>query len=90
MFLKLININFRHQLMQKTWSYNCEGRPTFKYCLEILEDLKNKLRDAPSTVILNGHYLTQMPNGKKIHHVSVIDSNERSTVRALYNLLNIL
>nr|CAD7427326.1 unnamed protein product [Timema monikensis] len=31
----------RHQLMLKCWSYNPESRPTFKYCLDVLLELKD-------------------------------------------------
>nr|CAD7570351.1 unnamed protein product [Timema californicum] len=30
-----------HQLMLKCWSYNPESRPTFKYCLDVLLELKD-------------------------------------------------
>lgn len=36
-----------HQLMLKCWQYSPEARPTFKYCLQILEDLKAKSQCLP-------------------------------------------
>ncbi|CAG2069298.1 unnamed protein product, partial [Timema podura] len=32
-----------HQLMLKCWSYNPESRPTFKYCLDVLLELKDRV-----------------------------------------------
>jgi len=55
---------FRHQLMLKCWNYNPETRPTFKYCLEILEELKSKSVDLPLIAIQNGHYVSRTRNGK--------------------------
>nr|CAD7258654.1 unnamed protein product [Timema shepardi] len=36
-----ISLEVRHQLMLKCWSYNPESRPTFKYCLDVLLELKD-------------------------------------------------
>ncbi|KAK7868921.1 hypothetical protein R5R35_014230 [Gryllus longicercus] len=52
-----------HHLMLKTWSYNPENRPTFKYCLETLEDLKSKTAPIPLAAIQCGHYVSRTPNG---------------------------
>jgi hypothetical protein len=54
----------RHQLMLKCWNYNPETRPTFKYCLDVLEELKSKSVDVPLTAIQNGHYVGRTQNGK--------------------------
>lgn len=33
----------RYALMNKCWSFNPDERPTFKYCLEVLVELKEKI-----------------------------------------------
>ncbi|PNF32886.1 hypothetical protein B7P43_G01836 [Cryptotermes secundus] len=52
-----------HQLMLKCWNYNPETRPTFKYCLDVLEELKSKSVDLPLIAIQNGHYVSRTQNG---------------------------
>jgi hypothetical protein len=34
---------FRFELMSKCWSYDPEGRPSFRYCLDYLVALKKKM-----------------------------------------------
>jgi hypothetical protein len=50
--------------MLKCWNYNPETRPTFKYCLEVLEELKSKSTDIPLMAIHNGHYVSRTRNGE--------------------------
>lgn len=52
-----------HQLMLKCWNYNPEMRPTFKYCLEVLEELRSRSVDLPLIAIQNGHYVSRTRNG---------------------------
>ncbi|XP_021913370.1 proto-oncogene tyrosine-protein kinase ROS isoform X3 [Zootermopsis nevadensis] len=52
-----------YQLMLKCWNYNPETRPTFTYCLEVLEELKSKSTDLPLIPIQNGHYVSRTRNG---------------------------
>lgn len=33
--------------MLKCWSFRAEERPTFKYCLQVLENLKQSCADSP-------------------------------------------
>lgn len=50
--------------MLKCWSYEPERRPTFKFCLEILEGLHlNSLRD-PATGAHDGQYISTVPQSK--------------------------
>lgn len=35
----------RYQLMLKCWSYRPEERPTFRYCLDVLQSLRTKFED---------------------------------------------
>ncbi|KAJ9583818.1 hypothetical protein L9F63_021821, partial [Diploptera punctata] len=51
-----------YQLMLKCWNYNPEIRPTFKYCLEVLEELKSKSTDIPLIAFHNGHYVSRTRN----------------------------
>lgn len=43
--------------MMKCWSFNPENRPTFKYCLETLENLKEITANAPLTPDVGSNYL---------------------------------
>lgn len=36
---------FRYQLMLKCWSYRADERPTFRYCLDVLQSLRTKFED---------------------------------------------
>ncbi|XP_071445601.1 proto-oncogene tyrosine-protein kinase ROS [Hetaerina americana] len=50
-----------HTLMNQCWSYNPESRPTFKHCLQALEELQtsNTLIGTIGAV-QNGHYMRQV------------------------------
>lgn len=38
-------LKFRYQLMLKCWSYRPEERPTFRYCLDVLQSLLTQFED---------------------------------------------
>lgn len=48
--------------MLKCWSYAPENRPTFRYCLEILQDLFEHTTDSNNIPII---YSSWQPNGKR-------------------------
>ncbi|XP_077293792.1 receptor protein-tyrosine kinase sevenless [Arctopsyche grandis] len=53
-------------LLQKCWSYNPDQRPTFKYCLEVLEELISYVdEDVPlaATIDEEPQYITVVPDG---------------------------
>lgn len=50
--------------MLNCWSYQPENRPTFKYCLEVLEELHNSTTDSPLTAVHTGVYISSIANGK--------------------------
>ncbi|XP_069689840.1 proto-oncogene tyrosine-protein kinase ROS isoform X2 [Periplaneta americana] len=66
-----------HQLMLKCWNYNPETRPTFKYCLEVLEELKSKSADLPLIAVQNGHYVSRTQNGSSWKTGSDAGSRDR-------------
>uniref|UniRef100_T1IRG8 receptor protein-tyrosine kinase n=1 Tax=Strigamia maritima TaxID=126957 RepID=T1IRG8_STRMM len=49
-----------HQLMLLCWNYNPDNRPTFKYCLDQLQELKRKSADLP-TCVHNNNYVGRSP-----------------------------
>lgn len=64
------NKNSSFLLLQKCWSYNPDHRPTFKYCLEILEELITHIdEDVPlvgTKFEEEPQYITVIPDGKII------------------------
>lgn len=55
--------------MMDCWTYSPSSRPTFKYCLEVLEELKSSTIDGPLTAIQTGDYISTIPNGMLIHYL---------------------
>lgn len=53
-------IDFRYQLMLKCWSYRPEERPTFRYCLDVLQSLRTQFED----IRINMENTTRNFNGK--------------------------
>lgn len=56
-------------LLQKCWSYNPDQRPTFKYCLEVLEELISYVdQDVPlaATIDEEPQYITVVPDGELV------------------------
>ncbi|KAJ8952660.1 hypothetical protein NQ318_020975, partial [Aromia moschata] len=51
----------RHNLMLKCWEFEPEKRPTFKYCLEVLENLHRKTLRNPTTGAHEGQYISTVP-----------------------------
>lgn len=49
--------------MMLCWSYQPENRPTFKYSLEVLEQLCNSTTDKSLTATHCGNYIGTVPNG---------------------------
>ncbi|GJQ85805.1 sev [Trypoxylus dichotomus] len=50
-----------HELMLLCWSFEPERRPTFKYCLETLSILHDKISRNPVTGAHNGQYISTVP-----------------------------
>lgn len=51
-----------YKLMLKCWSYLPEDRPTFRYCLEVLEDLK---RNTSESILITVSNSNRSSNGKR-------------------------
>ncbi|KAJ8934365.1 hypothetical protein NQ314_013406 [Rhamnusium bicolor] len=51
----------RHKLMLKCWEFEPEKRPTFKYCLEVLENLHRQTLRNPTTGAHEGQYISTVP-----------------------------
>ncbi|XP_044740104.1 proto-oncogene tyrosine-protein kinase ROS [Chrysoperla carnea] len=69
-----------HQLMLKCWSYNPECRPTFKYCLEILEKLKQHIiinaLQLNSVESMNGTLRRLDDSTSRIEETTILPSSE--------------
>ncbi|GAB6030941.1 hypothetical protein CHUAL_007766 [Chamberlinius hualienensis] len=60
-----------HELMMYCWNYDKNLRPSFKYCLNQLEDLKHKSADLPTAV----------------HNQSYIEARDANTSKSFNRLL---
>ncbi|KAF5278624.1 hypothetical protein FQA39_LY00666 [Lamprigera yunnana] len=65
-----------HELMLKCWNDEAERRPTFKYCLTMLEDLHMLMQNDTSTDAHNGQYITTTPQSSW-KNVSSDDETEK-------------
>lgn len=54
--------------MLKCWNSEPEKRPTFKYCLEVLEDLHSQTMRNPVTGAHEGQYISSVPEGKELRN----------------------
>lgn len=52
---------FSHQGMLKCWSYNPDQRPTFKYCLSVVEELYLEYLRNPVTGAHEDQYISTVP-----------------------------
>ncbi|XP_044756024.1 proto-oncogene tyrosine-protein kinase ROS isoform X2 [Coccinella septempunctata] len=50
-----------HSLMLQCWLFTPDSRPTFKYCLEVLEDLHQQNLRNPTTGAHVGEYISTVP-----------------------------
>ncbi|XP_075227577.1 receptor protein-tyrosine kinase sevenless [Lycorma delicatula] len=55
-----------YELMLKCWSFHQESRPTFKYCLDILEQLKAKCQPTRLVSTHNGHIITSIQSSSTL------------------------
>ncbi|XP_071055369.1 proto-oncogene tyrosine-protein kinase ROS isoform X1 [Onthophagus taurus] len=51
-----------HDLMLLCWSFEPEGRPTFKYCLDTLTKLHEQVLRCPVTSAHTGQYISTIPD----------------------------
>ena len=50
--------------MLKCWEFEAEKRPTFKYCLDVLENLHFQKLRSPSTGAHEGQYISTVQECK--------------------------
>ncbi|KAJ8921659.1 hypothetical protein NQ315_010568, partial [Exocentrus adspersus] len=50
-----------YKLMLKCWEFVPERRPTFKYCLDVLENLQQEILRNPTTAAHEGQYISTVP-----------------------------
>ncbi|XP_055681919.1 protein sevenless isoform X2 [Lutzomyia longipalpis] len=79
-----------YQLMLKCWSYCPEDRPTFRYCLEVLQTLKNNTsdcipitvqhiyRNAGNKVVSGDSGITSLPSQRIDHSIPTTSTGTES------------